>query len=634
MHEISERRNKNSKTYLQDNGEYKTVINVNNIHYLKNNKYEDIETDFEYEEGFGYKVKKAKHNLRFYADKLRYGFAKNVFIDYTLPDTSNTVEGSKCYFEDAWNSVDLEYLSSLMGVKCNIHLKDNTAQASFDFPVKLHGCTFELTDNFITVSGNNGIVGYLAAPFMTDANGNEGLVTLTYDNDVITYSANTEWLKTAIYPVIIDPTTYQVGASADDGYWYGSTFNNNASQVDIGRRFDTVRNAFARFTSVAVAQGATISAAKITYISIVNLTGSSPVTKIYFNDSDDAVAPTTAALAEGKTLTTANVDWTISDTTSGSSYDSPEIKAVIQEIVNRASWSSGNAMMLLHRDNGSTNGYYRSFRTYNYNPSSAPSLTITYTAGDNETVTPTVGTANAIGLVSSTATSNTRTVTPTIGTATAVGLASTTSVNVLITSTIGTATATGLVSSTANVTTQVVTPTIGTATGKGLVSSTATSNTRTVTPTVGTATGEGLVSSTVNATTQAVTPTVGTATATGLVSSTANATTQTVTPTIGTATAIGLVSSTATSNTRTVTPTVGTATGEGLVSSTVNTTTQAVTPTIGTATAVGIDCDVSTTTTINHAIYEFLAGAKKTAFTAESRPDFVPNSKIKFEVTR
>ena len=92
MKELLNKRNKNSKTFLQDDKKYKTVVHTGDIHYLKDGNYENIETDFEYEEGFGYKVKKAKHNLRFYANKLRYGFAKNVYVDYTLPDVDKNVQ--------------------------------------------------------------------------------------------------------------------------------------------------------------------------------------------------------------------------------------------------------------------------------------------------------------------------------------------------------------------------------------------------------------------------------------------------------------------------------------------------------------------------------------------------------------
>ena len=53
MIEQIQKRQRNSKTFLLDNGKYKTKFHMTNIHCLKKGKYEDIETDFEYEEGFG-----------------------------------------------------------------------------------------------------------------------------------------------------------------------------------------------------------------------------------------------------------------------------------------------------------------------------------------------------------------------------------------------------------------------------------------------------------------------------------------------------------------------------------------------------------------------------------------------------
>jgi len=81
--------------------------------------------------------------------------------------------------------------------------------------------------------------------------------------------------------------------------------------------------------------------------------------------------------------TTARVDWnSIPHFSTGVEYQSPDIKTVIQEIVNRAGWASGNSMVLFWDDfeqrSTPTVRARRFGYPYNVSPSQAAKLNITH----------------------------------------------------------------------------------------------------------------------------------------------------------------------------------------------------------------------------------------------------------------
>ncbi|MFW9899899.1 MAG: hypothetical protein ACFFDY_01270 [Candidatus Thorarchaeota archaeon] len=79
-------------------------------------------------------------------------------------------------------------------------------------------------------------------------------------------------------------------------------------------------------------------------------------------DEDTATTPTSCADVVAMNLTTASVNWNNEGAwTLDTAYDSPDIKTIIQEIVNRGGWASGNDIQILVMENGSSTGAFRSF---------------------------------------------------------------------------------------------------------------------------------------------------------------------------------------------------------------------------------------------------------------------------------
>lgn len=153
--------------------------------------------------------------------------------------------------------------------------------------------------------------------------------------------------------------TGRVSASSDDGYFAGEWFYNSSSN-NVGLFLADVYAAW-RWDNVTIPQGATITSAYLTLVAYDNDTDAIQ-RKIYGFDEDDTATLTSAP--GGRTKTTAAVDWDINGQTANQTQTSGDIKSIIQEIVNRAGWASGNALGMITVDDGSTT--FKALQHYAY----------------------------------------------------------------------------------------------------------------------------------------------------------------------------------------------------------------------------------------------------------------------------
>jgi len=181
-------------------------------------------------------------------------------------------------------------------------------------------------------------------------------------------------------PPPVSITAYPA-ASADDGYYYIS-WNNNFVDLALGDISGNNAYMFLRFQNVSVPQGATITEAYIRFTAYSNKTGTPVLTKIYFNDADNATAPTDWTTQQAKVKTTAVLDWDINICwVNDTKYNTDDLSDVIQEVVDRPGWVSGNAMMALIQDDGSASGVYKAASSYDYvSGAEKAELHITYSA--------------------------------------------------------------------------------------------------------------------------------------------------------------------------------------------------------------------------------------------------------------
>lgn len=156
-------------------------------------------------------------------------------------------------------------------------------------------------------------------------------------------------------------TTFTVSASADDGYAMKSTSSastptsgwgtpsNTGSSLIIGVQedWDNWPNyvdhflGYFRFQNITIEQGATISSA---YLKPYKSGYPDRTLSVKGFDKDDVSAPTAGSDLAASNFTTAGITNFVTGTGEGQ-ITSPDIKDIVQEIVDRAGWSSGNSMM-------------------------------------------------------------------------------------------------------------------------------------------------------------------------------------------------------------------------------------------------------------------------------------------------
>lgn len=185
--------------------------------------------------------------------------------------------------------------------------------------------------------------------------------------------------------------TKRVAASQDDAE-ENLTYHNSyysSSDLDMGSFGGVSSDSMVgvRFRDIAIPQGATITSAYLTFTANANGTSNSQVMeiKIEGQDIDDApVFTTNNSDLSGRTKTSASVSWNVNvGWTANNTYPTADIKSILQEIVNRDGWKSGNAMAFMLSDQAANHGK-RDVYPYNASPANAPLLTIVYTQAPSQ----------------------------------------------------------------------------------------------------------------------------------------------------------------------------------------------------------------------------------------------------------
>ncbi len=183
--------------------------------------------------------------------------------------------------------------------------------------------------------------------------------------------------------LIFDPTIdEQVGASADDGRWRTPApfYSAVESALYAGSDF----NVWARFTTVAVPEASTIDVAYLSVTGDVSANdGVGVETNIQFEDADNPTACTTQVDCEARVRTTSLTVWDDVDFVDGVEANSPSIVSVVQEIVDRGDWDSGDSMVAFVMDDTTGSSLYYQWDSYDGNAANAPKLHIEYAGWEN-----------------------------------------------------------------------------------------------------------------------------------------------------------------------------------------------------------------------------------------------------------
>ena len=140
-----------------------------------------------------------------------------------------------------------------------------------------------------------------------------------------------------------------------------------------------------RWRNVQIPQGAVITKAFISFT--VAETGSNPVSIRFQGQAADNPSrfTTDKSSISSRPRTTARIFWTNIPPwdTVGEKKQTPDLSPLIQEIVDRAGWSSGNSMVIIATPSNAPTGP-RIAASFDINPAQAPRLHVEYYAPQNE----------------------------------------------------------------------------------------------------------------------------------------------------------------------------------------------------------------------------------------------------------
>ena len=178
----------------------------------------------------------------------------------------------------------------------------------------------------------------------------------------------------------------QIKSGSDDAEEDGNGFiRRDSSDLELVQDRSRNQTVGLRFTELQIPQGAMITNAFLEFT--VDETNSNKIDLLIEGQASSNATGFTKAThnISQRDRTTSNVVWRneAAWTTVGSSQQSPNIRTVVQEIINQDNWKSGNALAIIIT--GSTNGK-RVADSYNGNKAGAPKLIIEYRATD-ETAT-------------------------------------------------------------------------------------------------------------------------------------------------------------------------------------------------------------------------------------------------------
>ena len=174
----------------------------------------------------------------------------------------------------------------------------------------------------------------------------------------------------------------QIVISADDGS--ANTFPQflptNVTSV-MGRSASYTYENWYRFTNVTIPIGATINSAIVRFTSGPGQSGETCNLNVYFEDAAGASVPTAPSSRNdllGRDLTSA-VAWNdLSAWVEDSTYDTPDLTSILQDVIDLGGWASGQALQVHIRNNGSSVSAFRTAVAYDGTPADSAELIISY----------------------------------------------------------------------------------------------------------------------------------------------------------------------------------------------------------------------------------------------------------------
>ena len=243
--ELKNLRGKKEKHFLRENGEILAQVFNDNIHYLKDNKYIEIDNTLVKENNY-YTNKDNDYHVYFDTDNdylLRIN-KDNYYINIKLDQNniSNVIKDKEnIYYYNILKNIDIKYNIISNKVKEDIILKDKEFE-NINYIIETN-LDLLLENKKIYLNKDNKTIFIMNTPFMYDSNNiinnniNYELNKLSNNLYTLNLVLDTDWLNDndRLYPVIIDPTIteYDDENSCYDTYIYSGDTNVDRNSTDI-----------------------------------------------------------------------------------------------------------------------------------------------------------------------------------------------------------------------------------------------------------------------------------------------------------------------------------------------------------------------------------------------------------------
>ena len=323
--EIESMRSLNEKVFRKLDGTYEVSIYPDVVHYLENGQYKDIDNTFvettkelkNKSNAFDIKFPKtltSNETIKLSQDdyKINWKLINSQTSVFKTSNESNknsnksvlSKTSSSILYENVLPNTDIEYVLSGSKIKENIYLKSYSENMKFVFEYDVSNLTLVQENNNIVFKNSQGeIVFSFSGLYMIDAeyNTSENIILsskqVSKDVYEVTVIPDDEWLKTAIYPVLIDPTivnptipmalvdTYVLQSSPSSNY-------HNSYLMSIGGGSGTEARGLMKFNLPTLLNDQVITYAHVEFIR-TNFTQNTFQINIFKNTSDFNVTTVT-----------------------------------------------------------------------------------------------------------------------------------------------------------------------------------------------------------------------------------------------------------------------------------------------------------------------------------------------------
>ena len=293
--EIISKRQKREKHFLQEDGTIIAKIYDDDVHFLKNNKYEEIDNqlikinDTYTNKNNSYKVYFKENNK----DQLIKYEVSGHYININLKESkdnfltkilkySNLINNLK--YEDILENIDIEYKLLPTKVKESIIIKEKkNVPSKFDFILETDMDLFLCENGKIQARKDEQIIFSIDSPYMIDSD-NQFNNNIYYELEKISngkyeliLKLDQKWLydENTKYPIIIDPTitNYDNDSSLEDTYIYegdSSDDRNSHEFLKVGvtqnNNSNIINRALLKFDLPNIGTGSQIISAYMTLI--------------------------------------------------------------------------------------------------------------------------------------------------------------------------------------------------------------------------------------------------------------------------------------------------------------------------------------------------------------------------------